>query len=320
MGILYQAADPIYWVIWLFVLFALMAFNELGRVKLWCGLVLFALVPIALTLFVWPKTAAPGNEYGTGTWFNWVKTYSALAGCLGFIALRFVKWRGADGKIHYLHEKRWALCFPPLILAINIAEAVIRDFQMFGFALWEGGVVENLWTISGPWNIMNGIAGILNIITICGWFGIFISKDSSKDMIWPDMIWAWVIAYDLWNFAYTYNCISDHSAYCGLALLLACTIPTFFIKRGAWLQHRAQTLALWIMFVMTVPQFADVLAPIPTTHNPTAFFVVSLLALASNVALAAYQFHRIRKLKLNPLKDQIYADTKAYQRIVEENE
>ena len=37
MGILYQAADPIYWVIWLFVLFSLMAFNELGRVKLWCG-------------------------------------------------------------------------------------------------------------------------------------------------------------------------------------------------------------------------------------------------------------------------------------------
>ena len=261
-----------------------------------------------------------GNEYGTGTWFNWVKTYSALAGCLGFIALRFVKWRGKDGKTHYLYEKRWALCFPPLILAINIAEAVIRDFQVFSFGLWQGGVVENLWTISGPWNIMNGIAGILNILTICGWFGIFISKDPSKDMIWPDMIWAWIIAYDLWNFAYTYNCISDHSAYCGLALLLACTIPTFFIKRGAWLQHRAQTLALWIMFVMTVPQFADVLAPIPTTHNPTAFFVVSLIALASNVALAAYQLYRIRKLKLNPLKDQIYADTKTYQRIVEENE
>lgn len=31
---------------------------------------------------------APGNEYGTGNWFNWVKTYSALAGCVGFMALR----------------------------------------------------------------------------------------------------------------------------------------------------------------------------------------------------------------------------------------
>ena len=298
MGILYQAADPLYWVIWLFILFALMAFNELGRTSLWAGIALFAVVPIVLTVFVWPITAAPGNEYGTGTWFNWVKTYSALAGCLGFMALRFVKWRGADGTTHHLYEKRWALCFPPLILAVNIAEAVVRDFQVFSFGLWQGGVVENLWTMSGPWNIMNGIAGILNIVTICGWFGIFISKDSSKDMIWPDMIWAWIIAYDLWNFAYTYNCISDHSA---------------------WLQHRAQTLALWIMFVMTVPQFADVLAPIPTTHNPTAFFAVSFLALASNVALAAYQFRKIRKLKLNPLKDELYADTKSYQELEEAN-
>ena len=111
-GHFYQAADPLYWVIWLFILFALMAFNELGRTSLWAGIALFAVVPIVLTVFVWPTTAAPGNEYGTGTWFNWVKTYSALAGCLGFMALRFAKWRGADGKTHHLDEKRWALCFP----------------------------------------------------------------------------------------------------------------------------------------------------------------------------------------------------------------
>ena len=85
------------------------------------------------------------------------------------------------------------------------------------------------------------------------------------------------------------------------------------------MQHRAQTLALWIMFVMTVPQFADVLAPIPTTRNPTAFFVVSLIALAANVAVAVYQLYRIRKLKLNPLKDEIYKGTKPYERVVEEN-
>ena len=179
MGILYQAGDMSYWAIWLFVLFALMAFNEFGRTSKWGGITLFAIVPIVLTVFVWPTTAAPGNEYGTGTWFNWVKTYSALAGCLGFMALRFVRWKGADGKTHYLYEKKWALCFPPLILAINIAEAVIRDFQVFSWGLWEGGYVENLWTMSGPWNVMNGIAGILNIVTICGWFGIIISKDLS---------------------------------------------------------------------------------------------------------------------------------------------
>ena len=166
---------------------------------------------------------------------------------------------------------------------------------------------------------MNGIAGLLNIVAISGWLGIYISKDKSKDMIWPDMIWPWIIAYDLWNFAYTYNCIADHSFYSGLALLLSCTIPAFFIKRGAWLQHRAQTLALWAMFVMTVPAFADRLAPVPTTHNPKAFFIVSFLALAANIALVVYQFNRIRKNRLNPLKDEIYQDTKAYKQIIEEN-
>ena len=30
--------------------------------------------------------------------------------------------------------------------------------------------------------------------------------------------------------------------YCGLVLLAACTIPAFFIKRGAYAQHRVRTL------------------------------------------------------------------------------
>lgn len=310
MGILYEKMTFEGWAIFLFVLLALMAFNELGRSTKWAGILLFLIVPTVLTIYIWPTTAAPGNEYGTGTWFNWVKTYSALAGCIWFMALRYIP---------SLQKKKWALAPPAIILALNIFEAAIRDFQIFTYGLTDGGVVDNLWTISGPWNIMNGIAGILNIITICGWCGIFISKDKTKDMIWPDMIWIWIIAYDLWNFAYTYNCISDHSIYCGAALLLSCTIPTFFIKRGAWLQHRAQTLALWIMFIMTVPQFADRIAPVATTHNKSAFFVVSLISLIANAALAIYQFNKIRKNRLNPIKDEIYTDTNAYRNVVLEN-
>ncbi len=90
-------------------------------------------------------------------------------------------------------------------------------------------------------------AGLLNIIAICGWAGIIISKDKSKDMIWP-----WIIAYDLWNFAYTYNCIADHFFY-------------------------------------------------------------------ANVALVVYQFNKIRKHKLNPLKDEIFTDTRAYKEVIAEN-
>ncbi|OZI10934.1 hypothetical protein CEW92_14230 [Bacillaceae bacterium SAS-127] len=310
MGILYEEIGFIGWGIALFILLALMAFNELGRTTKWGGLVLFLIIPTVLTIFVWPTTAAPGNEYGTGNWFNWVKTYSALAGCLGFMALRYIP---------SLAKKKWVLLFPPLILAINILEAVIRDFQVYTYGEWNGAFIDNLWLMSGPWNIMNGIAGLLNIIAICGWVGIYISKDKSKDMIWPDMIWPWIIAYDLWNFAYTYNCISDHSFYCGVILLFSCTIPAFFIKKGAWLQHRAHTLGLWTMFIMTVPQFADVTAPVPTTHNPTAFFIVSFIALVANIALVVYQFNKIRKNKLNPLTAEIYTDTPAYKRVNAEN-
>lgn len=310
MGLLYESAPLVTWGVWIFIVFALMAFNELARQSKWASFALFVAVPVILTIVVWPTTAAPGNEYGTGTWFNWVKTYSALAGCLGFMALRYVP--------RFQKNKYW-LFFPAFILALNIAEAVIRDFQVYSWGLWEGGVVDHLWTISGPWNIMNGIAGILNIVTICGWAGIVISKERSRDMIWPDMIWAWIIAYDLWNFAYTYNCISDHSLYCGGALLISCTLPAFFIRKGAWLQHRAQTLAFWIMFVMTVPAFADT-EPwyVPTTHNPKAFFAVSFVALLANAALFVYQVYRIRKRKLNPLRDEIYADTASYKRALQE--
>ena len=63
-------------------------------------------------------------------------------------------------------KHKWVICFPPLILAINICEAVFRDFEAYSFHAFSGEKINNLWVMSGPWNIMNGIAGILNILLI----------------------------------------------------------------------------------------------------------------------------------------------------------
>ncbi|CDF57427.1 DUF5692 family protein [Thermobrachium celere] len=292
-------------VMWFVVLAALILINEIARRNKYVSIFLFIVLPAILTFTVWPKTAGEGSS--VGTWFHWAKVYSALAGCIGFMAIRYIK---------KLQKNKYALAFPAFILALNIMEAVIRDFQCYSY----NGLVDGVTIIGGPWNIMNGIAGILNIITISGWMGIVISKDKSQDMIWPDQLWFWIIAYDLWNFAYVYNCVSDHSYYAGLALLLSCTIPAFFIKKGAWLQHRAQTLAVWMMFVMCFPNFVDTSKfAVKSSHSTTALFVVSLLSLLSNVAVFVYHYYNIFKFKKNPFKEEIHNDLKSYKAVLSNN-
>ncbi|MGN8246356.1 DUF5692 family protein [Cellulomonas soli] len=292
-------------LMWCVVLAGLIGLNEVTRRWRAAGLAFFVLLPLVLTIFVWPNTAGEGSS--TGTWFHWVKVYSALAGCLGFMALRYHP---------NIAAKRWALVFPPAILALNIAEAVIRDFQVGGMT---EGMHDGVYMIGGAWNYMNGIAGILNLVTICGWAGIFIGRSKSKDMIWPDMLWFWVIAYDLWNFAYVYNAVGDHSFYAGAALLISCTIPAFWLKKGAWLQHRAHTLALWMMFTMAVPTFVTSSRfAVESSHSPAALFTVSALSLAANVAVVVYQVRTIVRKRRNPLTGaELFEHLPQYQQVVE---
>lgn len=285
------------------VTLALILLNELSRRSKLAAFSCFLILPILLTIFVWPTTAAKGTT--VGSWFAWVKAYSALAGCLGFMALRYIK--GAVNNKYFLF-------FPAFILGFNIFEAVMREFQTAGF----NGMHDGMEIIGGQWNYLNAIAGILNIVTICGWAGIYISKDKYQDMVWPDMLWFWIIAYDLWNFAYVYNCVPDHSFYAGLCLLLSCTIPAFFIKKGAWLQHRAHTLGFWMMFVMTFPAFVDTtMFAVKSSDNPAAMWTISIISIVFNIGVFVYQFRKIRKLKLRPMKDELHTDLAVYQEVAE---
>ncbi|MBI4998863.1 MAG: hypothetical protein HZC22_18580 [Rhodocyclales bacterium] len=302
---LYQSIPWYSVVMWFVVLGGLMLFNEVARMGKWPSLVLFLFLPIILTFTVWPQTAGEGSS--VGTWFHWAKVYSALAGCLGFMALRFIK--GAD-------KNKWLLFFPAFILALNIGEAVVRDFQVYFLAADGLTPVDGVYMRSGIWNLMNGVAGILNIVTISGWTGIFISKDNKRDMLWPDMLWFWIIAYDIWNFAYVYNCVGDHSFYAGAALLVSCTIPAFFIRKGAWLQHRAQTLALWMMFVMCFPGFVDdSIFAVKASLDPNALFLVSFLSIAVNIAVFVFHFAKIYKHKRSPIRAEVYPDLAVYRAI-----
>jgi hypothetical protein len=308
-------------LVWLCVFSALFALNEFARRFKWVGFTFFVVLPVVLSA-LW-FTVLKDSTYTD--WFHLAKVYSSTAGCIGFWLIRHLHGKRKDGTTWHLSQNKIALCFPPLILAINILEACARDIEV-GMQYAVMGLDKTadsaVMLMGGPWNYMNAIAGILNIITITGWFGICIrqvtKKDGSRDMLWPDMLWFWIIAYDLWNFAYTYNCLPNHSWYCGFALLLAPTLCAFTVGKGAWLQHRAQTLALWCMFAQTFPMFQDAgMFRVDSTYNPTIYFIVSLLALVVNVAVVIYMIYKVRKTHRNPYTKELYTDHAGYRRIKE---
>ena len=165
-----------------------------------------------------------------------------------------------------------------------------------------------------------------------GWWGIYSSKDK-KDMLWPDMIWVYVLAYDIWNFQYTYLNLPTHSWYCGLALLLAPTFAAALWNKGGWIQNRANTLALWCMFAQVFPLFQDdsVFSTItsvyangfmdpavrPTAANPTAQGVISIVALVVNVVILASIIKRAKAQKKNPYKQEIFTDQRDFREAME---
>ena len=285
---------------------ALFLINEATRRSKYLSILVYILIPVFFTLSVWPKTGNAGTV--SGNWFAWIKTYSALAGVIGFMALRYFP---------KLQSNRFMLFFPPLILSVNILEAVLRDFQVSTL----NGVIENgLYLQGGMWNILNGIAGILSILTITGWVGIRVSKNKFKDMVWPDMQWFYVVAYCLWNISYVYNCIPNRAFYAGVILLCLSLIAGLFTSKGVWLQHRAQILALFAMFTLTFPSYStSEYFSITSTLNQAPMIVLSLLSLLSNVLVFAYQLHRMVKLKRNPLRQELYEGLKSHTEILSSN-
>lgn len=308
------------WVVWICVLATLFVLNEVARKSKELGFVFFVILPVVLSI-LW-FTVLKGRSYTD--WFHLAKVYSSTAGCIGFWAIRFVEGKRKDGSVWRLRDYKLALAFPPLILAINILEACARDIEV-GMVypvltrVQEEGAAHTVFQLmGGSWNFMNAAAGILNILTITGWVGICVrkktTKDCSRDMVWPDMLWFWIIAYDLWNFAYTYNCLPHHAWYCGFALLLAPTICSFTVGKGAWLQHRAQTLAIWCMFAQTFPTFQDnSMFRVDSTYHPMIYAAVSFTALIVNLAVFVYMLRKVRQTGKNPYKEELYTDLKQYQ-------
>ena len=285
---------------------ALVVLNELTRRSKIFSILIYCVLPVVLVILIaMDVVGSPSSK----TWFGVIKTYSALAGVIGFMLIRYTK----------LGNKKFAWYFPVAILGINILEAIYRDYEVFAnfktMTVDAAGIVQ----LGGPWNLMNALAGVFLLLTMTGWVGIKVANTKSRDMVWADQLWFWIIAYDLWNMAYCYNCISTRAMYAGFALLVSCTVAEFFIKRGIWLQHRAQTLALFGMFSLAVDYQALPVFSITATYNPTAWTVLSALALIVNAAVFVYEVCVIVKTKRNPLKKEMFTHLPAYRKNLEAN-
>ena len=233
---------------WILILVVLIALNEIFRRNKWSVLIFFVLLPIILTPFVWA-------EQGVTHWFKCVKDYSVVFAVIWFTIIRFTE----------LGKLNWVKLVAALILGINIMEAVSQDFSM------------------GYWpNIMNGIAGVLNTITLFyGWKKIAPDNSKEKDMIWPGMTIFWIVAYDIWNITYVYlNFPGSTSAQ--LMVIAACTIPALFIKKGTWLQARGFTLAAWFMYYFTFPRFTEQMELL-VPRNYVLMFGVAALSMVLNI-------------------------------------
>ncbi|MDR2035269.1 MAG: DUF5692 family protein [Coriobacteriales bacterium] len=311
------------WLGWLVVFLGLIGVNELARRTKAGGIFCFLVLPAGLTVYFVALTvnAAQGAQWALNNptslymngWFHYAKLYAATTGCIGFMALKY-RW-GKIGKSH------WFKCFPFVIVAVNILIAVVSDFESAVRAWGPSFVSSEGILLNGGWhNVLNGTAGILNILVMTGWFGIYVSK-KKQDMLWPDMTWVFIISYDIWNFCYTYNCLPTHSWYCGLALLIAPTVAAFLWNKGGWIQNRANTLALWCMFAQCFPALLDYSQfSVQSVNDPNVNLAVALISLVANVAALGYVAYRAKKLKRNPYTNEVFVGTRDYEKALKRAE
>lgn len=342
---------------WVLVFAGLVILNEIGRRTKIGGIVLFVIIPAVLTIyFIAIQAGLFGGhsnqtyEYMNG-WFHYAKLYAADIGVVGFLMIKY-KWG--------IGKKEWFKPWPFVIVAINILIAVVSDFESairayqitgdFSGAWWASN--EGVFLYGGWWNIVNGIAGLINIFCMTGWWGIYSSK-KKDDMLWPDMTIWFIVAYDIWNFEYTYCNLPTHTWYCGVALLLAPTFANALWNKGGWIQNRAMTLATWCMFAQVLPLFqlsntfsvlpslyggatkagvkaldlynaaitchttgasaGDAIANFGITANPTAQGVVAMLAIIANVICISVIIKRSIEQKKCPYTKEIWVGTRDYE-------
>lgn len=227
------------------------------RVKVAPYIVFFALPIVLIPVFM---------TSGFDSVFRWVKMYSAVVGAVFFTLVRF----------HGLDKHQWARFVVAFILGFNILEACTQDFSSGHLA-----------------NYLNAFAGVLNTITISRWAGIRRDNEAPHDMLWPGMTVGWILAYDIWNFTFVYLNFPNTALFT-LVLVTAPTLAAMFVKKGTWMQARAYTLAIYMMYIFSLKHFAEhflnLQFSVPLLRSESIALGLAVLSVTANAAYAVLHF------------------------------
>ena len=256
---------------WLHIafLFAIMFVgNEIARHYKIAPYLMFIVLPIVLTP-LW-------LDAGMG-WFRIAKLYSVMLGAIMITVYRFN---------FGLKDHKWLAYIIIFFLGFNIAEACLQD-----------------WSQQDLPNMLNAFAGILNISAMLFfWSSIRIGSEKPHDMLWPGLTIGWIIAYDLWNVTFVYLNFPNTVAYTMIAVIPAPTIAAIFIARGTWLQARAYTLAIYMIYVVTSSMWdTDLTFTTPLPRNDVIVWTLVGLSVTVNV-LYVFFYYRYKITKKAPKK------------------
>ena len=205
----------------------LLAQEALRRASRWTVWGVFLLMPLILTPY-WIRV----NELGLFSWFKFYTVFFCV--CWG-TALRFTS----------LGNRAWARSTIPLLLAVNIFEAVVLDLFGHGLA-----------------HTLNAAAGLLLIARLP--YGKNSTRIDSancyRDLLY-EISQRWVIGYTLWNWTFVYlnypSLAGHHTAVLAAGLIVAMYDPR------RWSQTRASTLGVNLLFTATC--FKDMVAWMDTS-------------------------------------------------------
>lgn len=191
--------------------------------------------------------------------FIWIKIYSIMLCICWGTWFRF-------GKRDHL---KWMQCSISLLLLANVAEATVLD--LFG---------------TGSAHHLNAAAGLILMFCLLSRLpSTSVDRQSGKRSLLFNVPITWIVGYTLWNWSFVYL---NYPAYLGHhTAVLAAALAVGLIDRRRWVQARAATLGVNLLWMACFPSLLLELNNTSSWSNPLFETIVAIVSLGWMLHLLA---------------------------------